>query len=121
MPVLHPRETEERSVPFTNDDDDGLDERLDGARLAELSGAFDRVRDPRDWQAPIHSEIAAAERPLVERAVRLFTDTHPVFEPSPDAADRLVVRAPGYRLGAERRAAHAGPDRRTSTQDRSIR
>ncbi len=101
-------------------DDDGLDQRLNWERLEELGGAFDRVRDPRDWQAPIHAVIPAADRPLVERALLLFTDTQPRFEPSPESADRLVVRSPGYRLGAERRAARRGPDPHTTT-DRSAR
>lgn len=35
---------------------------LTGSRLEQLATAFDRVRDPRDWKAPIEWEIPASER-----------------------------------------------------------
>ncbi len=70
-----------------------------GYRLDQLAAAFDRVRDPRDWKAPILAVIPVEERPLVEKAVRWFTETTPEFDPAPGATDRLVVRAAGYRLG----------------------
>ena len=68
-----------------------------GFRLDQLAAAFDRVRDPRDWQAPIRAVISTTERPVVEQAVLWFTDTAPAFEPAPGGADLLVVMAPGYR------------------------
>jgi len=74
-------------------------ERMTGYRLEQLAAAFDRVRNPRDWKAPIRAVIPAAERPVVEKAVHWFTDTVPVFEAAPGETDRLLVRAPGYRLG----------------------
>jgi|KBSSwiStaDraftv2_1062776.scaffolds.fasta_scaffold1866689_1 hypothetical protein len=81
--------------------------RLTGYRLEELAAAFDRVRDARDWKAPIQAVIPAQQRPLVEKAVLWFTDTVPEFLAHPEASDRLVVRAPGYRLGgAETRNGH---------------
>ena len=73
--------------------------RLTGFRLDQLAAAFDRVRNPRDWKAPIRAVIAAGERPVVEQAVLWFTETVPVFEPAPGEAERLMVTAPGYRLG----------------------
>ena len=76
--------------------------RLTGYRLDELAAAFDRVRNARDWKAPIQAVIPAQERPLVEKAVLWFTDTVPEFLAHPEASDRLVVRAPGYRLGGRR-------------------
>ena len=86
--------------------------RLTGYRLEELAAAFDRVRNGRDWKAPIQAVIPAHERPLVEKAVLWFTDTVPEFLAHPEASDRLVVRAPGYRLGgAETRKGHLrGPE-----------
>jgi hypothetical protein len=85
-------------------------ERLTGYRLEQLAAAFDRVRNARDWKAPIQAVIPAAERPVVEKAVLWFTDTVPVFAAHPGAADRLVVRASGYRLGgAETRDGHLRP------------
>ena len=35
-----------------------------GYRLEQLAAAFDRVRDSRDWKAPIRAEIRAAEQPV---------------------------------------------------------
>ncbi len=74
-------------------------ERMTGYRHDQLAAAFDRVRDPQDWKAPIYAVIPAAERPLVEQAVIWFTDTVPVFASTRDEADRLEVRAVGYRHG----------------------
>ena len=73
-----------------------------GYRQEQLAAAFDRVRNARDWKAPIEAVIPAAERPVVEQAVRWFTDTTPEFVPSAEGSDRLMVSAPGYRLGADR-------------------
>jgi hypothetical protein len=81
--------------------------RLTGYRLEQLAAAFDRVRNPRDWKAPVVAEISVTERHVVEQAVLWFTDTVPVFVAIPGATERLVVRAPGYRLGgAETRHGH---------------
>jgi hypothetical protein len=74
-------------------------ERPTGFRFHELAAAFDRVMDPRDWQAPIRSVIPATERQLVEKAVRCFTQTAATFEAAPGELDHLVITAPGYRLG----------------------
>ena len=71
-----------------------------GYRLEQLAAAFDRVMNPRDWQAPIRSLIPADERHVVEKAVLWFTDTAPEFEPVPGELDRLMITAPGYRVGA---------------------
>ena len=73
--------------------------RMTGYRLEQLAAAFDRVRDPRDWKAPIRAVIPVVERPLVEKAVLWFTETEPRFEEAPGEIDRLIVVAPGYRLG----------------------
>ena len=73
--------------------------RLTGFRLEQLAAAFDRVRNPRDWKAPIRAVIAAGERSVVEQAVLWFTETVAVFEPARGEAERLMVTAPGYRLG----------------------
>lgn len=70
-----------------------------GFRLEQLAAAFDRVRHPRDWKAPIRAVIPAVERPVVEKAVLWFTHTVPMFEAAPGATDQLVVTSLGYRLG----------------------
>lgn len=73
--------------------------RSTGYRLDQLAAAFDRVRNPRDWKAPIRSVIPAGERHVVEKAVLWFHDTVPAFEPAPGKSDLLVVMAPGFRDG----------------------
>lgn len=83
---------------------------LTGYPLEVLAAAFDRVRDSRDWMAPIQAVIAVEERPLVEKAVLWFTDTIPEFAAEQPDSGRLVVRAPGYRLGGtDQRAGHLRP------------
>ena len=72
---------------------------LAGYRMDQLASAFDRIRNPRDWKAPIRAEIPAEERSIVEKAVVWFTRTIPAFEPIPGAWDRLVVVAGGARAG----------------------
>jgi hypothetical protein len=74
-------------------------ERLTGYRREQLAAAFERVRNPQDWKAPIQAVIPAAEWHLVEKAVLWFTATVPKFLPVPGTPDQLVVKAPGYRLG----------------------
>ena len=75
-------------------------EKLTGYRLEQLAAAFDRVRNVRDWGAPILAVIPSTERPVVEKAILWFTNTAPVFVPVGGASDELVVRAPGYRVGS---------------------
>ena len=70
-----------------------------GYRMEQLASAFDRVRDSRDWKAPIRAVIPSEDRPVVEQAVLWFTETVPSFESVPGEPDQLVVRAVGYRLG----------------------
>ncbi len=65
----------------------------------ELQHDFDRVCDPWDWRAPVWAQIPAAERELVEQAVLRRTGSQPVFAEVPGNADRLLVFAPGARLG----------------------
>lgn len=72
---------------------------LSGPVRQLLVKAFERVRDPRDWKAPIQAVIPAADRRVVQKAVILFTGTWPIFTMVPGEADQLVVTAPGYRLG----------------------
>lgn len=73
--------------------------RMTGFRLDQLAEAFDRVRDPRDWKAPIRAVIPEDQRSVVEQAIRWFTDTEPVFIAGPRGGTDLVVLAPGYRRG----------------------
>ena len=77
-------------------------EYLTGYALAELSQAFDLVRNERDWKAPILAVIPAAAQPVVAKAVLWFTQTPPVFVPVAGEPELLIVRAPGYRVGVPR-------------------
>jgi hypothetical protein len=71
--------------------------RSTGYRFEQLAAAFDRVRDPRDWKAPIRSVIPASDRDVVEQAVLWFTAAAPAFQAVPGETDRLEITAPGYR------------------------
>ncbi len=73
--------------------------RLTGFTHAELTQAFESVRDPVDWRGPIFAEIRSTERQMVKRAVYWFTATIPVFASVPRDPTRLIVTAVGYRLG----------------------
>lgn len=72
---------------------------LQGFRPDQVAAAFDRVRDHRDWKAPIRSTIHGSERELVAVAVLWFTGTTAEFSALPDAPDTWIVEAPGQRLG----------------------
>lgn len=69
-----------------------------GRRQLRLVRAFDLVRDPDDWQAPIQAVIPARARRAVQSAVIIFTGSWPRFAPVPGDPDALVVTAAGYRL-----------------------
>jgi hypothetical protein len=73
--------------------------RLTGFTHAELTEAFDRVRDRTDWKGPIFAEIPATERRIVQKAIYWFTATLPVFATLSRDSGRLIVTATGYRLG----------------------
>jgi hypothetical protein len=82
-------------------------ERETGFRLDQLAAAFDRVRNLRDWKAPIEAVIPAADRAVVEQAIRWFTGTEAEFRSDGLGSGRLVVVALGYRLGQAADAAAA--------------
>jgi len=67
---------------------------------ARMKDAFDRVKHPTDWRAPIDAivlEANASERRLIEDAVAYYTGTPALIEHVNGAAYR--VRATGYRMG----------------------
>jgi hypothetical protein len=72
---------------------------LKGFRPDQVAAAFDRVRDHRDWKAPIRCTIQASERAVVAVAIQWFTGTTAEFIATPDAPNTLIVHAPGQRLG----------------------
>lgn len=96
------------ALPASNDPTRSDPLRLTGYRMEELAWAFDRVKDPYDWMAPIQAEIRTSILPLVREAILWFTRTIPAVEPIPGRPSTVRVRALGYRLG---------PDGQTSTLD----
>lgn len=70
-----------------------------GYPFERLASAFDRVRNARDWRAPIEAVIPEADRPLVEQAIVLFTETVPTFVPA-TRPGHLLVRAQGYGMSS---------------------
>ncbi|MEO8029785.1 MAG: hypothetical protein ABJC74_12430 [Gemmatimonadota bacterium] len=73
--------------------------RLTGFSQRELATGFERVSNPHDWKGSIRAEIAVVDRERTRAAVTWFTGTVAEFTPVPDHADRLTVRAAGYRMG----------------------
>lgn len=73
-----------------------------GRRQLHLVRAFERVRNPRDWKAPIQAVIPATERRVVQKAVIIFTGTWPQFKEVPGEPESLVVTSPGFTLGRPR-------------------
>lgn len=59
--------------------------------------AFDRVRQPGDWKAPIRAMIDRADLAVTAEAVEYFTATE--LRVLTDHGDQLVIEADGYRAG----------------------
>jgi hypothetical protein len=68
-----------------------------GRRQLRLVRAFDLVRNPQDWKAPIQAVIPARSKRSVQSAVIVFTGSWPRFREVPGDPESLVVTAPGYR------------------------
>lgn len=98
--ATHIAATTARMDPVANDNQDPA-ERSAAVhyRHDEIALAFDRIRDHHDWKAPIHAVIHASERELVAAAVAWFTGTVAEFQELEADSDRLIVDAPGQRLG----------------------
>ena len=67
------------------------------SREKEMKRAFDLVKNPIDWKAPIHAVIEEDERYTVSSAIIFYTATVPVFEDIGEG--KLQVIADGYRNG----------------------
>jgi hypothetical protein len=68
---------------------------------AVLEEAFDKVKNPVDWKAPIDAVIASSEVALVRAAVLHFTatDIHLLSEESEISGGMVHIVADGYRMG----------------------
>lgn len=73
--------------------------RTTGFRLDQLAMAFDRVRNSRNWQAPVRAVISEEDRAVVELAVLWFTESIALFEPIAERPGYLTVAAPGFAIG----------------------
>lgn len=72
------------------------------AHLKKLEQAFDRVKDPRDWKAPIAANVLSSQLDITCEAIANFTATVARFRlAGENDAGQLIyhVTAPGYRAG----------------------
>ena len=68
----------------------------------ELEEAFNRVKDPSDWKAPIAANVLSSQLDITCEAITHFTATAPRFFPAGynDARQPIYhVTSPGYRAG----------------------
>ena len=68
-----------------------------GYTFAALHDAFELVRDPADWKAPINATILLDNVSVVDCAISFFTATEPIFISAQNGLVR--VEADGYRDG----------------------
>lgn len=67
-----------------------------GYSRRELSKAFDKVRNPDDWKAPISAWVPRHDMFVVQAAVEFYTATEPKVTVYPDM---VHVQSIGYRSG----------------------
>ena len=73
-------------------------EVYEGYTEAELRLAFDAVKDPQDWKAPIAAEMPGEVVMPVVAAIKFYTATVPTV--SLDVTTmRYYITSPGYRAG----------------------
>lgn len=72
------------------------------AHQKKLEQAFDRVKDPRDWKAPIAANVLSSQLDITCEAIAHFTATGARFcLAGQNDAGQLIyhVTSPGYRAG----------------------
>jgi hypothetical protein len=73
----------------------------DGYTKAELTAAFDKVKNKDHWKNPIDATIPVADVDITAKAITFFTATQPKFfrvgEQGRNA--KMRVTAPGYYAG----------------------
>lgn len=67
--------------------------------ISDLRAAFDHVRDPEDWTAPIDALIPVAELEITKEAVQFFTASN--LRVVKEIDGEYLVRAVGCRTGVE--------------------
>lgn len=76
---------------------------MNGFSHAELSAAFDRVKNSRDWKAPIVGACKPDDYEITRCAILFFTATVPIFDAilNHDRSEVVGyhVEADGYRMG----------------------
>lgn len=68
-----------------------------GFTTTQLSRAFDKVRNPKDWKLPIKAIIDAKDQAVVEATIGYHVYGGATFRNLPGG--KLEVRAPGYYAG----------------------
>jgi hypothetical protein len=67
--------------------------------FAALHDAFELVRNPQDWKAPVNGLIRENLVDVVYHAIVFFTATEPIFLRPPHDPETILVYAEGYRAG----------------------
>ena len=76
------------------------DHRHNGIRVGELRAAYDRIRNPVDWKAPIDAILRLDQVPIAQAAVEFFTATKLRITTSyAEPRNYVRVQAIGYRAG----------------------
>ena len=76
-----------------------LDDKVvspNGYSRGELSEAFDRIKDPKNWKMPIMKLIHKDEFDICDEACVFFTGSRLVPADSPDENGGVLVSAAGY-------------------------
>lgn len=69
-----------------------------GYTRKQLQDAFEQVRDPNDWKAPIDKVIGMDAAQVTMRAIEFFTATQPMMTYA-KRGGKVRVQSIGYRLG----------------------
>jgi len=73
-------------------------ETFEGFPIGDLSAAFDAVKDPADWRAPIRARIAVADYAITAAAIEFYTAT-PTRTRATAADGTVEISSIGYRRG----------------------
>jgi hypothetical protein len=69
-----------------------------GYTFEQIEQAFDAVKDPNDWKAPINVWVAGEFVDIAIRAIQFYTATTATAQFDPSTC-RWLVQSPGYRMG----------------------
>ena len=69
-----------------------------GYTFKQIERAFNTVKDPNDWKAPISVWVPGEFVDIIVRAVQFYTATTPNAQ-FDNATCRWLIQSPGYRMG----------------------